>query len=99
MKTKKLGTFVILSVILVSAIILLNLWEGTNWLQGVYLWIAELENSARGIDGITEASRVKVMDDAERHFPILIQVCNTILIIAFLISCHNVKQQLDRKDH
>ena len=99
MKMKKLWVFVILSIVLVIAIILLNLWEGTNWLQGVYLWIAELENSARGIDGITEASRVKVMDDAVRHFPILIQVCNTILIIAFLISCHNVKQQLDRKDH
>jgi hypothetical protein len=99
MKKKKLWVFVILSVVLFSVILLLNLWEGTNWLQGVYLWIAELENSARGIDGITEASRVKVMDDATRHFPILIKVCNTVLIIAFLISCYNVKQQLDRKEH
>lgn len=98
MKNKKLWVFVILSAILFIVLLLLNIWEGTNWLQGVYLWIAELENSARGIDGITEASRVKVMDDAVRHFPILIKVCNTILIIAFSISCYHVKRQLDRKE-
>jgi len=96
---KKLWVFFILSAILVIAIILLNIWEGTYWLQGVYLWIAELENSARGIDGITEASRVKVMDDAVRHFPILLKVCNTVLIIALFISCYNVKRQLDRKEN
>lgn len=59
MNKKKLWVLFILSAILVIATIILNMWEGTYWLQGAYLWIAKLENSARSIDGITEASRIR----------------------------------------
>ena len=61
---------VIFILTLVAALLLLLLWGGDGGLQAIYLWIAEQENAARGIDGITEASRLKVMDDAVRHFAI-----------------------------
>ena len=76
--------FIILFVI-VFAVLLLLLLGGVDWLQSIYLWIAEQENSARGIDGITEASRIKVMDDAVRHFAILKKVCYALLLIALLL--------------
>ena len=59
---------VIFILTLVAALLLLLLWGGDGGLQAIYLWIAEQENAARGIDGITEASRLKVRDDAVRHF-------------------------------
>lgn len=90
---------VILLPILVAAIMVLLLWGGVDWLQGIYLWIAELENSARGIDGITEASRVKVMDDAVRHFAFFKKVCYAVLIIALLLFCLDGKRRLDRMKH
>ena len=96
---KMLWVLVILSAIVVIAIIFLCMWEGTYWLQGVYLWIAELENSARGIDGITEASRVKVMDDAVRHFTILKKVCIAVLCAALFIFCYIGKRELGRKEN
>ena len=91
----KWSDFFIQLAIVVAIVVLLWQWDGTDWLQGVYLWIAELENSARGIDGITEASRVKVMDDAVRHFPILKRVCLAVLYLAILFFCFRGKRQLD----
>ena len=95
----KRATFFILSAIFIIAIILLLLWDGTNWLQGVYIWIAELENSFRGIDGISQASRVKVMDDAVRHFPALKKACIAILAIALFILCFISKRKSDKNKH
>ena len=46
MKQVKLWMFAIL-----VAVVVLLLWIGADGLQGIYLWIAELENSVRGIDG------------------------------------------------
>ena len=66
----KQTVLILLIIAVVTALVLLWLVGGVEWLQSIYLWIAEIENSARGIDGITEASRVKVMDDAVRHFAI-----------------------------
>ena len=87
----------ILVAILTTAILILWLWGGEDWLQSIYLWIAELENSARGIDGITEASRVKVMGDATRHFGIIDKVCQVILIIILLFICIYGKRQMYKK--
>jgi hypothetical protein len=91
----KHSSFIILSLVVVA--VLLLLWGGTDWLQSIYLWIAELENSARGVDGITEASRVKVMDDAVRHFPILKMVYLAVLFVALLLFCLYGKRRLYRK--
>ncbi len=91
----KHSSFIILSLVVV--VVLLLLWGGTDWLQSIYLWIAELENSARGVDGITEASRVKVMDDAVRHFPILKMVYLAVLFVALLFFCLYGKRRLYRK--
>ena len=60
----KQTVLILLIIAVVTALVLLWLVGGVEWLQSIYLWIAEIENSARGIDGITETSRVKVMDDA-----------------------------------
>ena len=57
----KQAVLILLIFTLVAALLLL-LWSGAEGLQGIYLWIAEQENAARGIDGITEASRLKVME-------------------------------------
>lgn len=89
--------YIILFLVVVAALLLL--WGGADGLQGIYLWIAELENFARGIDGITEASRVKVMDDAVRHFAIYKKVCKGILIITLLLFCIDGKRRLDRIGH
>lgn len=91
----KHSSFIILSLVVV--VVLLLLWGGTDWLQSIYLWIAELENSARGVDGITEASRVKVMDDAVRHFPILKMVYLAVLFVVLLFFCLYGKRRLYRK--
>lgn len=91
-------TFYIIIIIVVVAALML-LWGGADGLQGTYFWIAELENSARGIDGITEASRVKVMGDAVRHFAILKKVCYVLLFIALLLFCLDRKRRLDRLEH
>jgi hypothetical protein len=81
---------------LVAALLLLLLWGSIEWLQGIYLWIAEQENAARGIDGITEASRLKVMDDAVRHFAIYRKVGKAIFLIALLFFCIDGKRRLDK---
>ena len=84
---------------LVAALLLLLLRGGIEWLQGIYLWIAEQENAARGIDGITEASRLKVMDDAVRHFAIYRKVSKVLFIIALLLFCLDGKRRLNRMEH
>ena len=80
------------------ALFLFLLWQvgGVEWMQDIYLWIAHLENDMRGIDGITEASRVKVMDDATRHFAIFEMICKAVILIALLLFCLNGKKHLDR---
>ena len=88
-----------LIIALITALVLLWLVGGVEWLQSIYLWIAKIENSARGIDGITEASRVKVMDDAVRHFAIYRKVCKGIAIILLLLFCLDGKKRLDRMEH
>ncbi|MBQ8128593.1 MAG: hypothetical protein IJ176_09365 [Prevotella sp.] len=51
----KQTVLILLIIALIIALVLLWLVGGVEWLQSIYLWIAEIENSARGIDGITEA--------------------------------------------
>ena len=81
---------------LVAALLLLLQWGGIDWLQAIYLWIAEQENAMRGIDGITEASRVKVMDDAVRHFAVYSKVCKALFILLLLLFCLVGKRKWDR---
>jgi len=81
---------------LVTALLLLLQWGGDEYLQGIYLWIAKLENTARGIDGITEASRLKIMNDAVHHFAILKKICYALLFITLLFFCLDWKRRLDR---
>ena len=90
---------VIFILTLVAALLLLLLWGGDGGLQAVYLWIAEQENAARGIDGITEASRLKVRDDAVRHFAIYRKVWKALFLIALLLFCLDGKRRLDRMEH
>ncbi|MBQ8937405.1 MAG: hypothetical protein IJ570_05010 [Prevotella sp.] len=94
----KQAVLILLIFTLVAALLLL-LWSGAEGLQGIYLWIAEQENAARGIDGITEASRLKVMDDAIRHFAIYRKVCKALFLIALLFFCLDGKRRLDRMEH
>ena len=91
--------FIITILTLVTALLLLLLWGGDEYLQGIYLWIAKLENTARGIDGITEASRLKIMNDAVHHFAILKKVCYALLFITLLFFCLDRKRRLDRMQH
>ena len=51
----KQTVLILLIIALITALVLLWLVGGVEWLQSIYLWIAKIENSARGIDGITEA--------------------------------------------
>ena len=81
---------------LVVALLLLLLWSGAEGLQTIYLWIAEQENAARGIDGITEASRLKVMDDAVRHFSVYRKASKALFLIALLLFCLDGKRRLDK---
>ena len=93
------GKLLITLTVLVVALLLLLLWGGAEGLQVIYLWIAELENAARGIDGITEASRLKVMDDAARHFTIYHKVFKAVVVIVLLLFCLDGKRRLDRMEH
>lgn len=95
----KQAVLIILALALVAALLLLWLVGGDGWLQAIYLWIAEQENAARGIDGITEASRVKVAGDAVRHFAIYAKICKAVALIALLLFCLDGKRRLDRLDH
>lgn len=92
MKQKKM---IWMLAVLVIALLLL-LWGGADGLQGIYLWIAEQENAVRGIDGITEASRLKVIDDAIRHFTVYRKVSKALFLIALLFFCLDGKRRLDK---
>ena len=76
-------TFSILFVPLAIFLLLLWLVGGEEWMRTIYLWMARYENYMRGIDGITGASRVKVMGDAARHYRVFSNICRLISICAF----------------
>ena len=76
---KRLWLYIFL---VIAALMLLSLLGGVEWMESTYLWIARFENEMRGIDGITEASRVKVLADANRHFKVYEIICYVVVALA-----------------
>lgn len=100
-QTKRRIPIAISVIVAVLVVCLLLLWlvGGVEGMQDLYLWIARFENSMRGIDGITEASRVKVMSDAARHFKVVVSICQVIVVCAILLVCFVGIKKIGQMNH